>query len=349
MTINTLAKRALTGGFQSILGQDQSIRILTAFLQKNAIPNGLLFAGINGIGKSSAAAVFAMACNCRCQEAGADYHATAPCGQCRSCRKILSESHPDVIWIKPGGSQRIKIDQIRNLRRILALRPSEARMRVVIIRSAECMNAAAANALLKILEEPPVHTVFILTVRQPADLPPTIVSRCQRLRFVPLADRHIQTLLTTQAGLDDNQAAVITAMAGGSAGRAMALAARDGHIGWAAQRDCLIAACGAGGARLTPAHLLALAQILSEDQDRLADYLDIMQSWFRDVLVYPHLPGSIHHPDRIESLEKAVAGWPVEHVLDKIDLIEQARRAQYTQANARLILEWLLINLNDRK
>jgi len=193
-------------GFESIIGQDRPIRILTAFLHKGTIPHALLFTGIEGVGKERAAVALAMAFNCAENRSGSDAagvdlrrsdHADAnrpftikPCGICKSCRKIDSDNHPDIIRLKPSGPF-IKIDQIRALCQTLAMKPYEAGMRVVIISEAQAMNPAAGNALLKMLEEPPARTILILVAAHPSDLLPTIVSRCQHIRFNPDHDGSI--------------------------------------------------------------------------------------------------------------------------------------------------------------
>ena len=164
-------------GFESITDQTRPARILAAFLKKGTIPHALLFTGIEGVGKQTAARMFAMACNCLEDGRGQpqvnsgkkglpdNYKISEPCGLCRSCRKILSNSHPDVIQIKPSGYN-IRISQIRDLCGILSLKPYEAKVRVVIISAAQTMNMAAGNALLKILEEPPDRTILILTATE---------------------------------------------------------------------------------------------------------------------------------------------------------------------------------------
>ena len=167
-------------GFDSIIDQERPIRILLSLLFHGTIPHALLFTGIEGVGKKTAAVALAMACNCRRPVA------VEPCGECAACRKIAAGAHPDILRVSPAGAM-IKIDQIRELCQVLTMKPYEARVRVVIIADAHTLNPAAGNALLKMLEEPPARTVLILTAPQTGDLLPTIVSRCQHIRFKPIA------------------------------------------------------------------------------------------------------------------------------------------------------------------
>ncbi|UCE54026.1 MAG: hypothetical protein JSV31_00865, partial [Desulfobacterales bacterium] len=162
-------------GFTSIVDQERPIRILTALLYHGTLPHALLFTGIEGVGKREVAIALALACNCLKKNSGYTpeinktrviigqrihdpYSSVGPCGSCKSCRKIESGNHPDIIQVKPRGPF-IKIAQVRALCDTLAMKPYEASTRVVIIHDAQSMNPAASNALLKILEEPPERTI----------------------------------------------------------------------------------------------------------------------------------------------------------------------------------------------
>ncbi|MBW2248732.1 MAG: hypothetical protein JRF62_16445, partial [Deltaproteobacteria bacterium] len=163
------------------MGQEQPIRLLTTLLQNGTIPHALLFIGIEGVGKRTAAMALAMACNCKAIKPehfsermkirsdgnipSDQIKTISPCGRCNSCRKIESGNHPDIIVLNPSGPF-IRIGQIRELCGTLAMKPYEARLRVVIISDAQTMNLSAGNALLKLLEEPPDRTILILTALQ---------------------------------------------------------------------------------------------------------------------------------------------------------------------------------------
>ncbi|WP_051555084.1 DNA polymerase III subunit delta' C-terminal domain-containing protein [Legionella fairfieldensis] len=122
------------------------------------------------------------------------------CGQCKSCRLVQKKEHPDIYLIEPEQSGSIiKIDQIRDLHFIAFTSPQLAKRRIIIIHPAEKMNVAAANALLKLLEEPPVNVLFLLLAEQISTLPATIISRCQQWRF-PGGDRLQADYLTTAEG-----------------------------------------------------------------------------------------------------------------------------------------------------
>jgi len=167
-----------TDMWRDIVGHEDLVEILRGFVRTGRLPHAFLFSGPAGVGKTMVAREFFMAVNCL-ERAG------DPCNACRSCLKALSRSHPDYIEVTPANG-RILVDGIRGVISEVSLKPFEARTRFVVIEPAERMNKASANALLKTLEEPPDATLIILVSHNPSLLLPTIVSRCQVLRFAPL-------------------------------------------------------------------------------------------------------------------------------------------------------------------
>jgi len=162
---------------RDIKDRARAFEILKANARSGRIFSGYIFAGADAGSKLASAKNFAKAVNCPAE--GAD-----PCESCASCGKINSGNHPDVFLIEPGGaSSSIGIDRIRAAIRQANLKPYEAKKKVFIINEAHAMNLAASNAFLKTLEEPPHDTVFILISRSKELLLPTIVSRCQVIKF----------------------------------------------------------------------------------------------------------------------------------------------------------------------
>ena len=331
-------------GFESIIDQHKPIGILRALLDQSAVAHALLFTGIDGVGKQTTARLFAMAVNCESyledknSRVSAD---SAPCGQCVSCRKILSGNHPDVLHIQPQGNL-IRIDQIRALSRTLTLKPYEAGCRVVMISDAQRMNPESANALLKVLEEPPEQTLLVLTAPETADLLPTVVSRCQLVRFNPISISSICRELVSRCNLSSDAARVVAAMAGGSMGRAIAMSRSD----WLERRNWLVRelAC----LRQAPISVsLALAQRLAQDKDRLSESLEVMMSWFRDRLVRLYDPGKVINQDLISLPDWGSQNENPEILLTKIRAVRAAEKAVAANANLRLAIEGLILRLSE--
>jgi len=336
-------------GFESIQNQQQPIRLLNKILQRGNIPHALLFTGIEGIGKRLTAKMFAMALHCRKRHGTFHDEVTPagpfPCGDCRSCRRIGSGQHPDVLFIEPEGAW-IRIGQIRSLCETLALKPFEDGMRVVIIANAQQLNAEAGNALLKVLEEPPQRTILILTALQGSDLLPTIVSRCQQFRFNPLSADTITRLMVTEQGLAPHVAESVAALADGSLTRAQRMAAGQ----WLQRRKWLITAGGLNATtrdEITIGTVLAFAECLAAQREWVDDSLEIMKSWLRDLVVVKHAPDKVIHQDLRDHLATASQGMDTDVLLAKIRIIQSTQRDIQANANLRLALEVMAIQLAE--
>jgi DNA polymerase-3 subunit delta' len=335
-------------GFDAIIDQERPIRLLTSFLTHGTIPHALLFTGIEGVGKRTAAVAFAMACNCRgglreeATDAGAQRTAARSCGECSACRKIATGRHPDILSIAPAGQQ-IKIDQVRDLCQSLTMKPYEARVRIALIAEAHRMHPAAANALLKMLEEPPDRTVLILTAPQTADLLPTVVSRCRHIRFKPIARTHLAAMLAKAYDVPAKEAALTAAMANGSVTRALAM--QRSH--WVQRRNWFMSELAALP-RQPLASLLALAEKMVQVKEDIPDYLELMASWVRDMAVARHDPDRIIHQDVREAIVAAAQGADDGFFTQATRSLGETQRRVQSNANLRLSLERLLITMAEK-
>lgn len=311
---------------------------------RDAFPHALLFAGPDGTGKSEAAALTAMALNCGNPAAGIDFSARAAC-QCRSCRKIRAGVHPDLHRVAPDGPL-IRIDRIRDLIRRMAVRPNEARVRVAIVERAGAMNPEAGNALLKLLEEPPNRTVLILTADQPADLLPTLVSRCRTLRFPPRPRSFRAERLAERLGLSPERALSLAAMTDAEAKDADEAAARFRRRDWIVET---VAALLRGDAPSVPALALALAfaERLAADRDAIPARLADLETWLRDQLVRPHAPERLLFPDRTDRLARPEGPAAAGRLLDALRAVAAARRRLQSNANPRLTLEVMTLRIAE--
>ncbi len=164
--------------FQEIIGQDIIVKILKNFLKnKENIPQGYLFAGQRGTGKTSTARIFAKALNCLNLEKN-NYE---PCNECVNCQNINKGQFLDLIELDAASNR--GIDEIRNIKENIGFKPIQGKYKVFIIDEAHMLTEPAFNALLKTLEEPPKHVIFILATTEPDKIPPTILSRVQRFDF----------------------------------------------------------------------------------------------------------------------------------------------------------------------
>jgi len=182
----------------------------------------MLFEGEPGLGKRKAAEVFAGAVLCQSHASTNASAQIEACGHCLACQKMSSQNHPDFSVLVPDGNA-IKIDQIRKMQEAFFYKPVDGRKKIVIIDPAEKMNAAAANALLKTLEEPPPYALLILVSGKSGMLLPTLRSRCQKLAFHPLSFSQVVSALVAAKGYSNTDAHFLAAMANGRLQEALAL------------------------------------------------------------------------------------------------------------------------------
>ncbi len=225
--------------FDEILGHERPVRVLRRAIAAARIPGAYLFSGPDGVGKRSTALAFAAALNC--PEADGE-----ACGACKSCRMIMDGSHPDLflpdrsgtrIPKNPpasGGKERTGSGYISEIVPKLPYAPMMGRFKIVLLDDAHQLTETAANYLLKTMEEPPSRTLFVLVTAAEHLLLPTVVSRCQRIRFSPLAEEQVVGILT-RLGEDEAVARRAALLADGSVGKARELIRQgsvDGLAGW---------------------------------------------------------------------------------------------------------------------
>ncbi|HEV2021033.1 MAG TPA: DNA polymerase III subunit gamma/tau [Terriglobales bacterium] len=177
MSYQVLARKYRPQQFSEVIGQEHVTRTLRNAIEQQRIAHGYIFSGHRGIGKTTIARILAMALNCR----KAERPTADPCGVCDSCKEIRAGSSVDVMEIDAATNR--GIDEIRELRDAVRYRPARDRYKVYILDEAHQITEAAFNALLKTLEEPPDHVIFMLATTQPEDIPQTIRSRCQHFSF----------------------------------------------------------------------------------------------------------------------------------------------------------------------
>jgi len=321
--------------FSHIWGHDRPLSILKRVIANKTLAHAYLFSGDAGIGKRMTAFALAAAMNCR--EPGPD----GGCGVCPSCRKVAALSHPDVHVMAADGEE-IKIDQIRQIQASLSLKAFEGIKKVLIMDGAEAMNVPAANAFLKTLEEPPGDTLIILVCSMPQSLLPTIRSRCQEIRFLPLPRHTLAQALITKRGLGESDALFLAALAQGSLGRGLEM---DVETERAKREDIMSLWTGLG--QKSPGEVLAQAEALSKDRDRLDHLLAIGVEWLRDVMVFQKADDEelLVNPESRELLRQWSDRVPLQRMLLDMDLFIRSRELLDSRVSAQLVAENLLMKL----
>ncbi len=209
--------------FPHLVGKDDVLSRISAFTKSGHTPHAVLFCGEVGVGKHTTAVYFSAVLLCENKNDG------QPCGHCGCCTKIMNGSHPDVDVLRPeGGANSFHIDKIRKLRKDAYIKPNESDFKIFILCDADKMTVSAQNALLKILEEPPGFTHFILTTDCPGSLLDTIISRVVTLD-IPTADVGdcISFLGDTHGDIDSKKITEICSVCRGNIGKSLDLLTDD--------------------------------------------------------------------------------------------------------------------------
>ena len=273
MSYQVLARKYRPQKFSEVIGQEHVTRTLKNAIEQGRTAHGYIFSGHRGIGKTTIARILAMALNCRSQ----DHPIPEPCGICESCTEIRAGNSVDVIEIDAATNR--GIDEIRELREAARYRPARDRFKIYILDEAHQITDAAFNALLKTLEEPPGHVVFMLATTQPEDIPQTIRSRCQHFSFRAVRFEEIMGQLRDLLGREnleaDEDALALLAEAGdGSMRDALsildqAIASSTGRLTAEAVRQLV----GAAPSGVLEEVMQAVSRSGSEEVLRLADKL----------------------------------------------------------------------------
>jgi len=324
--------------FDQIWGQEKAVALLRSALRSGRLAHAYLFIGPEGVGKRLTALTLAKAMNCQAPPEEADC-----CEKCPSCIKVNSSNHADVILLEPEG-EAIKIDQIREMQKRLHFRPMEGGRRACILESADRMNDAASNALLKTLEEPPRETHLFLLTSRPHQLLPTIVSRCQWVKFRPLSASHIGQILKKLHGLEEEKAHFYASLAGGSAGQAVGLSNR---MDFQKRLDWLRVFSHLSGK--TTEEIFRICERLVKEEEEINDLLELWKIWVRDLVFFKTLgekskEGLINH-DLWSEVKKDSGEWSFERLDEVFGLISEVQTSIVLHANRQLALETLMLEI----
>ena len=321
--------------FRDIFGHEKQIAHLQSSMVQNRIPHAFLFYGMEGIGKRTTAIAFAKALNCRANDRDA-------CDACDACRKADHKNHLDIITLEAEG-QYIKIQTIRYLQERMKFKPWEGKKRVCIIDEADRMNDAAANALLKTLEEPPSANILILVTARPSHLPATILSRCRQVRFNPPAEETVASFLQTRLSIDAEKARLLAASSGGSIARALEMQSGS----YLSARNELMDILTAGQMQ-DPLKRLSHLASLGQDRDEALERLSILRACYRDAMIYKETgeAGNLINQDRIEIIMSLAGRLSANDISSNIKNIDRAVRAIEQYADKTLTLEVMMFRLN---
>jgi len=334
-----------------VVGQTKVVSLLQRSLEKGSLAHAYLLIGPAHVGKMTLALNLAQALNCEATQ--------PPCGECAACQKIASGNHADVqiIGLTSDGNSaeakpraEISIDQIRQMQHVASLPPFEGRCKVFIVDGAEQLSHEAANCLLKTLEEPTGRVIFILLTLNERLLPPTVVSRCQRLKLRPLAATEAEAALNSGWGIEPQKAELLARLSHGCLGWAILAASDDGWLQQRTQQlDRLLDVINADYEERF-AYASQLAAQFSQNRGWVQETLDLWLDWWRDLLLAKvGCNDTITNVDRSATLIDMARGYNLAQIKVFISNIQAAGEYLRLNANPQLVLETLMLSIPGKK
>lgn len=321
--------------FASVIGQEAVKGHLKKSLETGKLSHAYIFYGEKGSGKKLLADLFARTLQC---EAGQ----SEPCNQCMSCRQARNHNQPDIIYVQHEKPAVISVDEIRRqVNNDIGIKPYSSTRKIYIIDEAEKMNVQAQNALLKTLEEPPAYAVILLLTSNLEALLQTIRSRCVTLTMKPVPDLEIQRYLMHKVQIPDYQASICAAFARGNVGRAAELAVSSEFEELKEEVLQLLK----GLSDKTLSELAAFAKTKADKNSNTEGFLELLQMWYRDVLLYKATGSSqgLIFGEELQYIKRMSVRSTYEGLNRILGAIEEARSRLKSNVNAELTLEWLLL------
>ncbi|GLY12928.1 DNA polymerase III subunit gamma/tau [Pseudobacillus badius] len=347
--------------FADVVGQEHITKTLQNALLQQKISHAYLFSGPRGTGKTSAAKILAKAVNCE------QAPAAEPCNECASCRGITDGSIQDVIEIDAASNN--GVDEIRDIRDKVKYAPSSVKYKVYIIDEVHMLSTGAFNALLKTLEEPPGHVIFILATTEPHKLPLTIISRCQRFDFKRITAQAIvgrmgRILAESGQAYEEKALPIIARAAEGGMRDALslldqALSYSDAQL---TEEDALTVTGAVGQGMLNElaeaiwekdaaSALAALEKLLMQGKDP-ARFAEDFVLYFRDMLLYktaPNLEESLSRVMVDEAFASIVDKMELESIYEYIHILNETQQEMRFSNHARIYLEVALVKMCQRR
>jgi DNA polymerase-3 subunit delta' len=331
-----------------VIGQERAVSLLQHGLEAGKLTHAYLFVGPAHVGKMTLALNLAQALNCEAAE--------RPCLKCPACVKIAARRHADVQTIgllkndDATEAKLIGIEQIKDMQHDASLPPFEGRHKVFIIENAELLSMDAANRLLKTLEEPVDNVTFILLTVNDKLLPLTVISRCQRLELAPMPLAAETAALVARLNIEPERARLLAGLSHGCPEWAIAAAADDSLLQQRHEElDSLLGVIGAGYEERF-AYVARLAARFTQDRGAVYRVLDLWRDYWRDLMLLKlGRDEMITNTDRQAELAGTAAGYRLDQIKTFIGCIQSAAEQLRQNANTRLALEVLMLDIPPRE
>lgn len=326
-------------GFKDVVGHRDIIQYIKDAVGQNKVSHAYILNGQRGSGKKMLANLFAMTLQC---ESGKP----EPCGECRSCIQANNGNQPDIITVKHEKPASISVDDVRTqINGDIMIKPYSSPYKVYIVPEADLMTVQAQNAILKTIEEPPEYAVIFLLTENADSLLPTIRSRCVMLKLRNIKDKLVKKYLMEQMQVPDYQADLCAAFAQGNIGRAIMLAKSE-HFN-EIKEDAVQLMKYLDEMELQ--EIVAAIKEINKYKLEVADYLDIMTIWYRDVLLYKATKdvGGLVFGDQLKFIKQKAAKSSYEGLETILESIEKAKVRIKANVNFDLLMELLLLTIKE--
>ncbi|WIV12316.1 DNA polymerase III subunit delta' [Proteiniborus sp. MB09-C3] len=323
--------------FNDIIGHEKIIENLKNAIKNNTVSHSYLFEGPKSIGKEKLAKVFAKTLLC---QRGGD----SPCNTCPSCMKIESGNHPDFHMEYPDKDS-FKKEQIEELQRTIRKIPLESNRKIYILDDVDKMTQQAQNSFLKTLEEPPGYAIIMLLATNGYSLLPTIVSRCQIVKFTPIERHKIEKALVNNFGRSEEQARFIASFSNGIIGKAIELSKSDD---FKLLRDEIIEKLNTviNGDKLK---IFSISEFFEQNKELIDEVMDIILLWYRDLLIYKETKnvGFLINKDKADSISYQCQKLSKQKIMDILDVVRRTKEDIHSNVNFQLAIEVMLLNIQE--
>ncbi|MFV0362113.1 MAG: DNA polymerase III subunit delta' [Suipraeoptans sp.] len=325
--------------FKDVVGHNDIINYIRSAIESDKISHAYIMNGRRGSGKKTMAKLFAM--TLQCEKSNAD-----PCGVCQSCIQAESGNHPDIIKVSHDKPNTIGVDDIREqINNTVTIKPYKGPYKIYIIDQADLMTEQAQNALLKTLEEPPEYAMFFLLTENANILLDTIKSRCVMLKFRNLQDALVKNYLMETMGIPDYKADICAAFAQGNLGQAIMLANSE-HFNEIKDEAIPL---------LKHVRDMEVNEIISAVKRatvyklEVADFLDIITIWYRDVLLYKATNdiNKVIFKDEVSIIKEEARVSSYEGVEEILKAIDAAKERLKANVNFDLVMELLFLTMKE--
>lgn len=325
--------------FSDIIGHEDIVKHFKSSIELSKVSHAYILNGEKGVGKKTLASVVAKSLQCESGEAD-------PCGKCKSCLQVETGNQPDIIWVKHEKPNVISVDEIRTqLVNDIDLKPYSSRYKIYIVPDSQMMNQQAQNALLKTLEEPPEYAIIMLLTNNVDKFLPTILSRCIVLNFKPVEPLHMMEYLVSNIGVDQEKARFCTDFAQGNLGKAVRLAISPDYNEIREDSVRLLRRIS----DMEMDEIIQAVKNMGKYKLDIADYIDIMTMWFRDILMVKisNSPNKIIFKHEFSTMKKQASRMSYEGIEKILEAMDKLKVRLEANVNFDIAMELMLLTIKE--